>query len=112
VTLVRTALHKQEPGLICCRVPCHASLVLLPVSLQSVSHFMLRGLSAGDADEPGTGFPIPNLLVCPAKPIFVARPLAQQHNKRCFLPPPLPLLAAVLKQLFEACFHQATSAST
>ena len=51
---------------------------------------------AGDADEPGTGFPIPNLLVCPAKPIFVARPLAQQHNKQCCLPPSLPLLAAVL----------------
>jgi len=67
---------------------------------------------AGDADEPGTGFPIPNLLVCPAKPIFVARPLAQQHNKQCRLPPPSPLQAAVLKQLFEACFHQATSANT
>ncbi len=26
---------------------------------------------AGDADEPGSGFPIPNLLVCPALPLLL-----------------------------------------
>ena len=49
---------------------------------------------AGDADEPGTGFPIPNLLVCPAN--LYCQSLAQQYDMRWCLPPPSALLGALL----------------